>query len=442
MNRKENRYKGYWWLSDDPDEKVPGISFIDMHKGADVELIGSLVSSEILFNGPLNALSGKNLIGETQQGLVTLVDVLIGSHKHHSASTISEGNYSSDVAIVGRSYFSTKDEVIFDSVEVDFTLFSEWIGKSGMKIEEDTDDNGSIRETRIIHNFPEVLESYIASIEACIKTNYRCLLNTSFGDKRLKHRSSLVIAPDTPQNFEWYSQKVESLRKLLMVLIGSSVSIYSMTGFRYDNESSDDRPSEFDIYIRTSQGLSEVSEMDMHRMLMRFSRTSSNFSSLLNAWFDKAEIITPAVTLYTYNLSAKFVYSEFRLVNYVQALETLDRRINGSENPNPKKRVKRLLRGVWEGCLDHFIHDRDRFVEEVSATRNYAVHFNSYEREKEYVVSGSGIFYLSERLKVLLITNILLQLDIPREEVYQAVLYFNSFDYLKLVHRPLEYEST
>lgn len=365
-----------------------------------------------------------------------MVGVLVGSHKHHTSSTISEGCYSADVAIVGQSHFSTKDDVVFDSVEVEFNLLSEWIGKSGIRIEDDTDENGFLEEARIIYRFPEVLESYIASIEACIKTNYRYSLNTSFGDKRLKHRTSLVITPDTSQNFEWYSQKVESLRKLLMVIIGFPVSVQSMTGFRHDGKSSDGSPSEFGIYIRTSEGLSEASATDSYNMLMRGSPTSSDFSNLLNAWFDKAEVITPAITLYTYNLSAKFVYSEFRLMNYVQALETLDRGINGSEKPKPKKRVKRLLQDVWEGCLDQFIYDMDRFVEEVIATRNYAVHFNSYEHEKEHVVSGSGVFYLSERLKVLLITNILLQLGISREEVYNAVLCFNSFHYLKLVRQP------
>jgi hypothetical protein len=114
------------------------------------------------------------------------------------------------------------------------------------------------------------------------------------------------------------------------------------------------------------------------------------------------------------------------------SIETLDRGISGSKNPSPKKRIRRLLDNTWKYCLEKFVEDRDRFVDEVIATRNYAVHFNPYDSEKDDIVYGSDIYYLSERLKILLITNILLQLDIPREEVYQAILKFEPFHYLKL----------
>ena len=62
-------------------------------------------------------------------------------------------------------------------------------------------------------------------------------------------------------------------------------------------------------------------------------------------------------------------------------------------------------------------------------TRNYLIHFDSTTASK--AVFGTEIFYVAERLKILLITHILLQLNIPRESVFRAIKQFSLFTYLK-----------
>lgn len=429
MTEQENLYKGYWWFSDNPDNKSAGIASIGMHKGADVETIGSLISSGELFNKPLNFLSDKCLLGETSTGAVTLLGVVSGSHKF-SSSTLSEGNYSADIAIVGPSHFHTRDDVIFSSVEVEFDLLNEWIGSSGITVEYDVDRDGCWQEARIKYRFPEVSEFYIEPIGAKIRTNYRCLPNMSFCDKRIRHNSSLVLTPDTPQQFSWYLQKIESLRRFLVVVTGYSLSVKKLIGIRDSTNEEHSRGEEFQIYMRRSEGFAKTPTVEPSETLTCLFRTKSDLGSMLNAWFGKTDILTPAITLYAATLSVALVYSEFRLVNYAQALETLDRGINADKKPS-KKRMKRLLDGIWEDCMKEFIDDIDDFVDKAIATRNYAVHFNPYENEKDKIVYGNDIYYLAERLKVLLIANILLQLDLPREEVYQAILRFEPFCYLK-----------
>lgn len=193
----------------------------------------------------------------------------------------------------------------------------------------------------------------------------------------------------------------------------------------------------------------------------------TELSVIVNNWFEKAEILDPVTTLYIATLSTGLGYAEFQLLNYAQALEALHRRVFGGKymsdeeyelicseltNSIPetisndhqnslknkikygnefsqRKRIKELLDEVWEDCLNQFIDNKKKFIGNVIDTRNYLVHYDESSASK--AVFGTEIFYLAERLKVLLVTHLLIQLGIPKENVYRAVKQFNPFDYLK-----------
>ena len=88
-----------------------------------------------------------------------------------------------------------------------------------------------------------------------------------------------------------------------------------------------------------------------------------------------------------------------------------------------------LLDDVWEDCLEQFIDNKSTFIDKVINTRNYLIHYD--ESSRNNAVLDSQLFYLAQRLKVLLIVQILIQIGISRTTVYTAVKQFDSFEYLK-----------
>ena len=184
--------------------------------------------------------------------------------------------------------------------------------------------------------------------------------------------------------------------------------------------------------------------------------------------FEKSEILKPAIILYVATLSIDLGYSEFRLLNYAQALEALHRRVFGGkyltdEEYEPvcqtlidsipeslqrshrdslkgrikyghefsqRKRIKLLLDEVWEDCLDQFIDNKNNFIDKVINTRNYLIHYDSSSESQ--AVKGIEIFYIAERLKIILIVHILLQLGIPQKNVYRNIKRFADFKYLRI----------
>ena len=110
-------------------------------------------------------------------------------------------------------------------------------------------------------------------------------------------------------------------------------------------------------------------------------------------------------------------------MNYVQGLESFHKRAI-EENASLLRRLNVLLDEVWDGCLEGFIAEKDSFINKVLKARNYLIHSNKGSADPE-------IIYVAERLKIILITHLLLKLGIPRENVYKSIKEFRQFEYLK-----------
>jgi ApeA N-terminal domain 1 len=478
MNTETKKYEGYWWFPDNPDKKVTGSLSIDQREGIEVKTIGSLLPQQALFSNQIELLSQEILLGQTVDGSCI---TLIGTHctnwdsgSDEFSSDLSKSTHTATLAIVGKRHFLSKNEIVFSSAEVRFSLLDEWLCKSGFTFKHESNSKGYPTKFNLEYEYPEVLEFSIDSIEAEFKTNYifnRNKTNLQWQQWQLGHKSFLGITPAQPQTFDWYSKKFDSLRKFLIVMTGFPLSTGEIVGYgdeSYIYSNSDIKTKEkFQVYVKLSDSFLDTVDKHPAHLLINLPSLETELSTVLNTWFQKSEILDPAVILYVATLSIDLGYSEFRLLNYAQGLEALHRRVFGGKyitddeyDPiasvliksipkevdkdhrsslegrikhghefSQRKRIKFLLDDVWTGCLDEFIEDKNAFVNKVVNTRNYLIHFDPISASK--AVFGTEIFYVAERLKVLLITHILIQLDIPRENVYRAVKQFTPFAYLK-----------
>jgi hypothetical protein len=475
MNVETKRYEGYWWFPDNPDKKVTGILSINQREGIEVKTIGSLLPRHALFGNQIDLLSQEILLGQTVDGnSITLIGINCTNWNSNSdkfSFDLSTSTHSASLAIVGKRHFLSKNEVIFSAAEVRFSLLDEWLCKSGFTFQDEHDDRGYPTKFNLEYEYPEVLEFSIDSIGAKFKTNYVFNRNKTNLQWQLGHKSFLRLTPIQPQTFDWYSKKFDSLRKFLIVMTGFPISTGEIVGYGDEfyiySDSDITNKEQFQIYVRLSNSFLDTVNKHPGELLINLPLLETELGTVLNTWFQKSEILDPAVILYVATLSIDLGYSEFRLLNYAQGLEALHRRVFGGKyiandeyEPiasaiiksipkevgrdhrsslegrikyghefSQRKRIKLLLDDVWTGCLDEFIEDKNNFIDKVINTRNYLIHFDPASSSK--AVFGTEIFYVSERLKILLITHILIQLDIPRENVYGAIKQFNPFTYLK-----------
>jgi hypothetical protein len=472
MSLKAKEYSGCWWFASNPGQEVTGSLSISESEGIELKTIGSLLPQHSLFDNRTDGPSQEILLGKAVDGsCITLVRTIYTSFSGEISSDLSKCTHVANLAIVGKRHFLSKDELLFSSAEAGFSLLDKWLCKTGFTAHKESYKQGHWVKFSLEYEYPEVLEFFLESINATLKTNYVFNRKKQDLDWQLSHKSLFRLTPAEPQTFDWYSRNFERLRKFLIVMTGFPVSTGEVFG--YGNElhthgHSDVKNREkFQVHQKIPSGLLGTSNKQIDNLLIDLPSLGIEVEVVLNNWFKKSELLSPAIILYTATLSVDLVYAEFRLLNYAQALEALHRRVFGGQymaddtyeaiastlvenipkevdidhrrslegrlkygnEYSQRKRISRLLNDVWTGCLDSFIEDKNDFISKVISTRNYLIHFDSSSESK--AVFGIDIFYMSERLKILLVTHILIQLHIPRESVYRAVKQFRPFASLK-----------
>lgn len=472
-------YLGYWWLPNHPDKKISGTLSIS-RECIKLTTIGSLSSqggstrdrgriSKDKGNSPVQEI----LVGQTVNGkCITLIQAICEHHETHYSSNpekswldLSRKTYNARLAIVGEKHFLSYDDISFDSSEADFSLLNEWLFEPVFTCKDIYNEEGVLTEFSLEHKHPKTIKFSVPSIESDFRTNHVF----SYGSResifrwQLSHKSFLRLIPNKPQKLDWHLRKFDSLGSFLMVVTGFPTSYRDFFCYRACGTAK----QEFQVYLRRGNRSLDVDYKHPSRMLTNIPLLGIGLEHVLNSWFSKLESLKPSIVLYTATLSMDLGYPEFRLINYTQALEALHRntstfrgkymedaeyksiakqitesipeildenhkislksRIKYGNDYSQKTRIKELLDDVWEGCLDNFIEDKKLFIKRVIEARNNLTHLSSPFK----TVPGLDAFYMAERLKVLLATHLLIQIDIPRENVYQAVNRFAPFSFLK-----------
>jgi hypothetical protein len=86
---------------------------------------------------------------------------------------------------------------------------------------------------------------------------------------------------------------------------------------------------------------------------------------------------------------------------------------NFGNNLNLHLRLKELTDKYNNDILDKIIPDKDVFVKQVKHSRNYYTHYSA--SSKKNALKGGELFYLSERLKILLVCAFLIEIGFDKE---------------------------
>jgi len=78
-------------------------------------------------------------------------------------------------------------------------------------------------------------------------------------------------------------------------------------------------------------------------------------------------------------------------------------------------RLSELVSKYSNRIIDKIITDKELFIKQVKHSRNYYTHFS--EKGKKNALKGQELFFLSEKLKVLLVCAILMEVGFTKEKL-------------------------
>jgi len=149
-------------------------------------------------------------------------------------------------------------------------------------------------------------------------------------------------------------------------------------------------------------------------MLFTFKDVSGRFEEFLGNWFKKRELLDEAFAPYFGILYNPNMYQNQKFLALTQTIEAYHQRVRDKNELPLRIRLRDIL-NTHKAAFTGLIEDEAEFINDVKNTRNYFTHYNEKLREK--AASGADLFYLTEKLKILVETCLLSELGFSNEEI-------------------------
>jgi hypothetical protein len=343
-------------------------------------------------------------------------------------------------AVIGRA-FSHWGDVSFDNVQVEYSLLHEWLGRSSISVDFNTDRAAFTRKEDITF---DLLSGAKLSLGAFVSAHH------ASGEFQVSEghwaEFTLQSAISVDRLFDSF---VLVFRRFLTLLVGKRVFVDSI---KFENGKVE--------LLQQNTGV-EDADRSTHalNMIASFADLGQDAGTIFRRWFEYHERLEPALNLYFAVMFNRSLYSNHRFLFLAQALEVYHRinpSFTGAVQPSAefRERVSRLISAVepeeqsWvkeklqhanektlaqrieeilstaPSEVDQFIPDREDFAAKVRHTRNYYTHFLAELREKGKAADDEELPRLTEQMRGLLLLCILRDLGIsgkPAAKVAHSV---------------------
>lgn|GEM_PF-1868861 len=428
-------YEGLWWLPDNPDEKISGNLLFDPDEGATLKLISSYNLDEIVGNRSFDPDEGATLklIGpfKSIQNLDTLskYEVIFGISTNGKYITLYNcmeircslnlpgllvSQYYVDTIIMGGHFLKPAD-IQFKKVSVMYQYLNEWVNISAFEIQFFKEPPG----VKIICTLPRRISARI---------NDKLTISIGFEDNGPEisvAQNEIYVKQRTVVNFESseglrYQEFFETLKSIQNVLsFAVKRYVYPLrivgsteTSNMVDSNSTEN--SNVELFYEIINIQRDDKPILPNEMLFTFKDVSGRLEEFLGNWFKKRELLDEAFAPYFGILYNPNMYQNQKFLALTQTIEAYHQRVRDKNELPLKIRLRDIL-NTHKAALTGLIEDEAKFINDVKNTRNYFTHYDEKLREK--AASGADLFYLTEKLKILVETCLLSELGFSNEEI-------------------------
>jgi len=455
-------FKGFWWLPNNPSDKLAGICSFTPSEGGELELIGDFSSLAECNDSDQPLL----ILGTTLKGEITLYNCFL-KKKEKRQGSIEVSLYYVKLIFSGIHFYNYSD-VKFNRISIHYSYVNEWVN---IKTFDSVNlENG---EEHLIYKVYEQVA------QASLDNNYRLSIDIGCGQSgqsvnlfekiTVDRKVFLTIEPSEEKPYEEYIQVMRYIRNFLTLGITKPVFPLVMNGFI----SKDGQTSVVWILEKLAIPKNDITEgkLSWHEMFFTFRDISDKFELFVKNWFDKAKDLGTVYELYFGILeNHESYYPQQEFLSLVQALESYCQKninsdirkierpenehlemvetiINQVQEENYKRWLKRKLKNSnntslseklisllmseslqeiikhlkkSENAFNVFLDGESRqdFIEKIVKIRNNLSHGSGYNED----VYGRDFYLQIQRLKVLIEILLLKELGFDKETLGTLVL--------------------
>jgi hypothetical protein len=405
--------KGDWWLPASPQHRVVGTVKYDPKDGVNLYLDGSLYSFQNTVNA--NYAQPDIILGQLRSGQkVTLKNNFVSGTKIHFGDVSSaEMSLYSNLMFVGAHLISKKD-FSFNQMSVHYSQIEAWLAQ----LVYHQDHSKMKDEYTVKYSKPDEIDILIPSIRSRIKSETS--LNVSgvmshTTETTLSHQRLISIHPQGKRSLDWFLEKQYELKVFLYFLVGDPILQNQFILWKSLRKARTLEP----VFLYFGQSESS-SKKSLHPATIPFTypRIGKQLPSLLNNWFKLAKTANPAIRLLHSAVRKDGPFDQFAFLAYIQALESYHRLVIGPRKMELRPRIYQLL-NRQKIAKKSLVTNSRKFVNRLMNSRNYYTHYDAKRRKK--ALDGAPLYYMSRKLKLLMILVILKKIGITEKEAVDGI---------------------
>ena len=438
---------GYFWMVDQPDERVWGILKVLVNGESSLELFGAFGASHAFDKNQLT-LGSIRILGTTaKKGPVTLVDCFVVSQE----TTVNIDVFPNTKILVGVVYSGAhfvNEEILLSSVAFAVEGLDEWFYFHHRVF---SSEGNPLEAMSLTFELPE---SISVQIPDGFVLGFYMSPSQSFGmfQQSISTRMEIQIESSEMRPFSEYQEVLRKVRNFLCFAFDRTVSFTFIRGSRREinSQASIDNVVEiygtFDAYDWPKQDIS------IGWFFVSFEDLVSRIDDYLRKWLDGYDEYEPTFNLYFAVAENRYMHLEGKFLFLVQGIESLHRR-SSTETRMPKEEFELVINSILDSMpysrrewvreslkytnepslrrrLSQTISPfedlfgtnsaRKKFVNDVVNTRNYYTHYDS-SILREAVTEPAELHRLYLKLEGLVQLHLLYLIGLDHEHVRRIV---------------------
>jgi hypothetical protein len=444
---KKKEFKGVWFFPSVKDKEVKGTLSFNPEQGATLKLLGRFSDH------PMETESQ-----EIIQGIVDYDDTEITLYKCILRFPSENNLFYSVTCIFEGVHIDSACDLKFQEIASEIFNLEEWLGVSGFRNYFETLKKINEEEVGVIYKLPETINFQINdNLQGQFQFNIYPSSWTPFQKEViLKQRAKIVISSKMEYEFSTLLDYLINFQNFIILALykstyPNSITLYSDNFMETDYGDKKQKRKTIKLYYKIPNWVESKKPKESLLMLFCYEGIKDNFSTIIQNWYKRYDSCKPVFNLLFDQFINNKKVVEIKFLNLAQAMETFHAKT--SDHPRiPKKdfdkrkktilsyvpeehhkwikeqfnnhlfletRLNEIIEKYSNEILDKIIGDKKEFVKQIKNSRNYYTHYSP--NGKKNALEGTDLFYLSEKLKIILICALLIEVGFSKEQI-QMVL--------------------
>ena len=471
--KEDLEFEGQWFLPNNPEHRLQGVLKVDKDEGIVLKLYGNFDN-----NSPIPNLNHEEalILGVTGKlAKITLKRCLLikseGARVNKNGESSVGNSYYSILYILENFHFSKVEDITFKNISAQIMYLDEWVGISGFIRQSPIDmiESEKNKKKTFSINY-ELPDNIIFPINENVTGSFNfnvTIPGTKIFDKKLELSQNVEIRFDSKKEL-----LIEECIKLIVTFQNFLIlALYKKTAplkVKLLTEDSERKKIVITLYFNISYTYNEEDGISFRDMIFDYRSIKDEFPKLIQDWYLKYDQLEPSFNLIFHHFYNDESLNQNTFLNFAQAAETFHWMTMNHPNMDEKEydlmkknllslqlpekyqtwlkgvfsfgnhltlhqRLEELLDKINLKILDEFLGDKEELIKDIKYSRNYYTHYNPILKKK--AKTGIELFYLSEKLKILLVCAFLIEIGLDNEYLNKSISHLKHRMFPHLINR-------